>query len=206
MIKAVLFGIGGVLVDSLETALHFVADILTNMGKKIPPRNELETYLHFPLTVVLERAAGSKLTEELKLLPEITSKIQYRSDLLSEFPHTKEMLEVLHQKYTLGLITSRRRDGLERYFNFAKNKHLFAIAVTVEDVTHHKPHPEPLLLAAKRLKLRPSECVYVGDSHTDIEAGKAAGMKTVIFGGKEHTDADVSTKTLKNLPEIIAGL
>ncbi|MDO8594263.1 MAG: HAD family hydrolase [bacterium] len=206
MIKAVLFDIDGVLIDSLETALHFVGDILAHMGHRVPPRNELLTYMHFPLVQVLQRATGSKLTDALKLLPEITSKIHYRSDLLSEFPFTREMLEVLQKKYVLGLITSRKNDGLRRYFDFSKNEHLFSTTVTVEDVTHHKPHPEPLLLAAKRLKLKPSECVYIGDSHTDIEAGKAAGMKTILYGGKKHVHADARTLSFRKLPELIASL
>ena len=42
-----------------------------------------------------------------------------------------------------------------------------------------KPHPEPLLEAARRLGLAPERCLYVGDDERDIVAGKAAGMGTV---------------------------
>jgi len=42
-----------------------------------------------------------------------------------------------------------------------------------------KPHPEPLLLAARLAGVAPADCVYVGDDARDIEAGRAAGMKTV---------------------------
>jgi 2-phosphoglycolate phosphatase len=44
---------------------------------------------------------------------------------------------------------------------------------------HAKPHPEPLLLAARTLAVEPSHCVYVGDDLRDIQAGHAAGMATV---------------------------
>ncbi|MEP7083089.1 MAG: HAD-IA family hydrolase [Betaproteobacteria bacterium] len=43
-----------------------------------------------------------------------------------------------------------------------------------------KPHPEPLLAAASLLGVLPGECVYVGDAERDVEAGKAAGMITLI--------------------------
>lgn len=43
-----------------------------------------------------------------------------------------------------------------------------------------KPHPGPLLHAAGRLRLAPAECTYVGDAERDIEAGRAAGMCTVV--------------------------
>ena len=42
-----------------------------------------------------------------------------------------------------------------------------------------KPHPEPLLAASRTLDIAPGACVYVGDDQRDIEAGRAAGMKTV---------------------------
>lgn len=44
---------------------------------------------------------------------------------------------------------------------------------------HPKPHPAPLLEAARRMGMDPAECVYVGDDERDIQAGRAAGMPTV---------------------------
>lgn len=55
-----------------------------------------------------------------------------------------------------------------------------AAAVVGGDTTPHpKPHPAPLLEAARRLGLAPQDCLYVGDDERDIVAGKAAGMPTV---------------------------
>lgn len=55
-----------------------------------------------------------------------------------------------------------------------------AQAIVAGDTTAHtKPHPAPLLEAAKRLGIEPSRCVYVGDDERDIVAGRAAGMRTV---------------------------
>lgn len=48
-----------------------------------------------------------------------------------------------------------------------------------DSTPHSKPHPEPLLEAARRLKLEPGQCIYVGDDERDIAAGRAAGMGTV---------------------------
>lgn len=45
---------------------------------------------------------------------------------------------------------------------------------------HAKPHPAPLSFAAKQLGVAPSRCVYVGDARRDVEAGKAAGMATLV--------------------------
>ena len=55
-----------------------------------------------------------------------------------------------------------------------------ARAVVSGDTTPHaKPHPEPLLEAARRLDIEPVRCLYVGDDERDIVAGRAARMGTV---------------------------
>ncbi len=54
-------------------------------------------------------------------------------------------------------------------------------AIVCGDTTPHaKPHPAPLLEAARRLGVAPGRCVYVGDDRRDVEAGCAAGMRTVV--------------------------
>jgi N-acetyl-D-muramate 6-phosphate phosphatase len=59
---------------------------------------------------------------------------------------------------------------------------LFNTARTIisgDTMSHAKPHPAPLLEAARQLQLPPERCVYVGDDERDIVAGRAAGMATV---------------------------
>jgi phosphoglycolate phosphatase len=55
-----------------------------------------------------------------------------------------------------------------------------ACVVCGDTVTQRKPHPAPLLHAAGLLGLEPRECVYVGDAERDVQAGRAAGMHTLI--------------------------
>lgn len=55
-----------------------------------------------------------------------------------------------------------------------------AATVVCGDTTPHaKPHPAPLLEAARQIGIEPSHCIYVGDDLRDVQAGHAAGMKTV---------------------------
>lgn len=51
--------------------------------------------------------------------------------------------------------------------------------ISGDTTPHAKPHPEPLLEAARRLQIPPGDCIYVGDDLRDVQAGRAAGMKTV---------------------------
>ncbi|WP_198968925.1 HAD family hydrolase [Xylophilus sp. ASV27] len=84
---------------------------------------------------------------------------------------------------------------------------LLASARTVvsgDTTPHAKPHPAPLLEAARRLGVEPSRCVYVGDDERDIIAGRAAGMATVAAGwgylGQQGGPATWGAHAVINLP------
>jgi phosphoglycolate phosphatase len=59
-----------------------------------------------------------------------------------------------------------------------------------DHVTHNKPHPESLLLAAQEMNVQPECCIYVGDHARDIIAGKSAGMYTLaaLYGYLDDKD------------------
>ena len=60
--------------------------------------------------------------------------------------------------------------------------HRAGCVISGDTTPHSKPHPAPLLEAARRLDLAPQDCWYVGDDLRDIQAGQAAGMATVAAG------------------------
>src|ERR671937_745272 len=74
----------------------------------------------------------------------------------------------------LGIVTAKRRATVELAFATVPIGHLFETVVGGDETERHKPDPEPLLLAAKRLEANPDDCAYVGDSPFDIRAAKAA--------------------------------
>jgi 2-phosphoglycolate phosphatase len=78
-----------------------------------------------------------------------------------------------------GVVTNKS----ERFTNpLTRGMPLFGTASVVisgDTTPHAKPHPAPLLEAARRMGLLPSQCIYVGDDERDIVAGRAAGMPTV---------------------------
>jgi len=66
--------------------------------------------------------------------------------------------------------------------------------VSGDTLPERKPHPMPLLHAAKLLATDPRRCIYIGDAERDIQAGRAAGMKTLVagFGYLSAEDAPAS--------------
>jgi len=78
-------------------------------------------------------------------------------------------------------------------------------------MAHPKPHPAPLLEAARRLELAPEDCWYVGDDLRDIQAGRAAGMRTVACAWgycgpvePQHWNADHLLDTPQALLELVS--
>lgn len=77
-----------------------------------------------------------------------------------------------------GIVTNKA----ERFaLPLAEALGLKAAAIVGGDTTAHvKPHPAPLLEAARRLGVAPAQCLYVGDDERDVIAGRAAGMATAV--------------------------
>ena len=116
------------------------------------------------------------------------------TQLTRPFDEVAQMLDALH---TAGLVWGVVTNKAQRFaLPLTATMPLFekARAVVCGDTTPHaKPHPAPLLEAARRLGLDASDCVYVGDDERDIMAGRAAGMPTVAARyGYLGFEADVS--------------
>lgn len=81
----------------------------------------------------------------------------------------------------LGVVTSKRTAAAMPGLIAFDLEPCFDIILTKESTTRHKPDPEPLLEAMRRLHLSdPARVVYVGDSIHDVRCAQAAGCKTVV--------------------------
>jgi HAD superfamily hydrolase (TIGR01549 family) len=117
-----------------------------------------------------------------------------------------ETIQALSKNYLLGIVTSRIQNSVWESPTLAKLKKYFRTAVAYEDTENHKPDPEPLLLAAKRLGVSADECVYIGDVENDIKAALAAGMKSILFSKKNILGANANTFDFKAIPELVRTL
>lgn len=109
------------------------------------------------------------------------------------FDGVRELIEALLARgLSWGVVTNKS----QRFsMPLTSGMPLFASAgaiVSGDTTPYAKPHPAPLLEAARRIGLAPERCVYVGDDERDIIAGHAAGMQTVAATyGYLGTRADV---------------
>jgi HAD superfamily hydrolase (TIGR01509 family) len=82
-------------------------------------------------------------------------------------------------KYKMAVVSSGPRAMVQQFLRQTNLSHLFQVLVCAEDVTRHKPHPEPFLLAAKLLDLPPEACRAYEDADAGCESVRAAGMSLV---------------------------
>lgn len=101
--------------------------------------------------------------------------LQWHDEMCQPFAGVSELLRELRARdYRLGVVSSKLRAGVERGLRLFALEEFFAVLIGAEDVTNHKPHPEPLLSALAQLDALPAQALYVGDSTHDIIAARQA--------------------------------
>ena len=102
--------------------------------------------------------------------------------------------ELVNLKMPWGVVTNKSKRFAEPLTQAMPLFSSAAVLISGDTTPHAKPHPAPLLEAAKRLGIDPRACVYVGDDERDIVAGHAAQMNTVAATyGYLGTQSDVKS-------------
>ena len=208
MIKAVVFDVDGVLIDSLDANVKFYQDLLVYTGYPRPERNEIFKLLHLPMMDVIRVLTKSSSQEEVEKIWQIgkNREVPYPHALVNIPEKMDGTIKALHKKYSLAIVTSRIKGRVFGFPELANLKNYFKTVVYYEDTQKHKPDPEPLLLVANKLNTIPEEIVYVGDMESDIQAAMAANMKVILFKNKNEYKAKYWTASFKDIAKIITNL
>ncbi|MFA5954840.1 MAG: HAD-IA family hydrolase [Patescibacteria group bacterium] len=208
MIKAVIFDIDGVLLDSFEANLKFYQNLMTFSGHRPPTRQEFPPLFHLAMWDGIKKLTGLSKDEDIKKIWEMgkNRKSLYPVELLKMPDGIAPTVRTLNKKYLLGIVTSRVKKSVFESPELAAMQKYFQVTISYEDTLNHKPHPEPLLLAAKKLDTKPEETVYIGDVENDVRAAHAANMKAIIYSKNTQTNADRYTASFKSLPKLISTL
>lgn len=194
MIKAILFDVDGVLVDSLKANELYKKKLFRQAGHD-DVDHIIEGSFHKPFKQVVKEVLESKnITDEkesdrlLDLMLDPTLRAFQAKHY--KFPKDlRKVLKKLHERFVLGVVTSRIKQGTEEILNLGSIEKYFDVVITVDDVENYKPHPEPLEKALKELGLKPEEAIYIGDSDTDIMAAHSAGMPSIHLSETMHESA-----------------
>lgn len=183
-VRAVLFDLDGTLVDSAPDLAIALNRLLAEEGKTELPYDLIRDQVSNGGNALVALGFGVKLGEPNQ--PELRQRLlDLYQENIGENSRIFEGLEVLLKELDglpvpWGIVTNKPRiytDLLLRELRIHA-----ATVVCPEDLGVSKPDPAPLLLAARQLAIPPKQCLYVGDHVRDIEAGRRAGMQTLVAG------------------------
>ena len=188
-IKAVLFDLDGTLVDSSEAIIKAVAKALESKGLTCN-RARVGRMIGLPLENIFGVLALNLSEQEIWQLVHEYRKyyMAHHLENTTIHPSAQMVLRKLKAKgFKLGIITTKYREPVMDVLSHFGIAELFDVVVTGYEVIKHKPAPDIVLEAAKRLRVDPKQCVVVGDSPLDVQAGKQAGAFTIAVLSTTYT-------------------
>ncbi len=203
MIRAVLFDIDGVIVDSVKGNAAMYRDLLGRFGYPGPTDEEHATRNHHTLIDNVRYFANGAPEDDIRKIFEHARKNPRGHELMLLTDGVKGALEALQGRYSLGVVSSRLHVGVGSLLDHFGIGGFFPVRVGFEDTEEHKPHPAPLLFGAEKLGVKPKQTVYVGDAQSDIDAAKAAGMKTVHYSHKILPGDHATVSNFSDIPKVI---
>ena len=208
-IKAILFDMDGVVIDSEKLYSQSESNVLSKYGVKFDESDwhyvkgctEKQFYdlVYSKFKPVIPR---KELVAECKVFLK-----KLFSDKLDYMKGFQKICPYLREKYKLALVTSTGPELVSHIEGLLSIYSNFDLVITSLDTELHKPNPEPYIKAMKGLNFQPNECVVVEDSIQGVKAGKAAGCIVVALEGsvgKEFLqDADYIISSLHDMQNII---
>ena len=197
--EAILFDFDGVLLDSEPVHCACWAEVLAPLGVTV----EWEYYRQYGVGVddrgmlrtMAARSDPPRNWEELwAQYPAKKRLFQARMAQSPPFdPSLDGFLSGLHSAYKLAVVSSSSTTEIALILTAGGIRRHFDTLVCGEDVQHHKPAPDPYLLAAQRLGVRTA--LVVEDSEPGMASGRAAGFEVVAVKGP----ADLQEQVLGRL-------
>lgn len=193
--KGVLFDLDGTLLDTAPDLIYACNLACQEYGLEPQPMEILKPQITWGAPAMLRQAASANGIE-LDLVDGIHERMLeiYEQNLANKtalFEGMQEVLEHLnHLSIQWGIVTNKHTRftkplvaalGLDTKTN---------CIISGDTTLFAKPHAMPMLEAASRLQLQAEDCVYIGDARRDIEAGKNAGMETLValYGYIDESD------------------
>lgn len=218
-VKALLIDLDGTLVDATEALVEAAKHALTAIGfHHVSPQISVEIarqlQSNLPLDDLLRKSGIVGVKKQRFVATYLDAFYNLTLERTKPLPNVHTTLHTLSQHLPLALVT-RRNISQKQLMKELKRLHFiqyFKAIVTSQDVSRPQPSPEILLKAVQKLRAPIKECAFVSDSIVDIQAGKAAGTKTIaVFSGLfsrkelEEWKPDFIIKNVNYLPDLVTG-
>lgn len=218
-IRALLFDLDGTLADTDDDYIRAAARWVKPFSFFFPRRDPTPFLRWGVMTVESPVNTLMALPDWLGIDDELVTLFNWFSDLRGH-PHPGQyalmagvdaMLERLAPRYALALITARDERRARVMLDQLHLARFFRLVVSAQTAPHTKPHPDPVLYAARELQLTSANCLMIGDTTVDMLAGKRAGAQTVSvlcgFGQRpelERAGADLILNHTTDLETVLS--
>jgi phosphoglycolate phosphatase len=183
MVSAVLFDLDGTLIDSAPGLAATTNLMLAQRARAPMPLAHLRPHAGSGARGMLVAAFGVGPADPRYDALRDEFYVHYAEHMLHDtrpFEAVECLLQALDDRgVPWGIVTNKALRFAEPTARALGLLPRAAALVAGDSTPHTKPHPEPLLEAARRLRCPPQACAYVGDDPRDVRAGRAAGMATV---------------------------
>nr|WP_154959921.1 pyrophosphatase PpaX [Paenibacillus xylanexedens] len=176
MINTVLFDLDGTIIDTNELIINSFLHVMGGWDHAAPwTREQIIPHMGGTLEQQMRTFSGQEEVSEYVKGYRAYNDIHHEA-MVRPFPHVIEVVEALDQAgITMGVVTTKIRPStLKVLERFDLLKYMKSI-VTVQDVTHPKPHAEPVQKAMEELGSNPAHTLMIGDSPVDIQSAQNAG-------------------------------
>jgi len=178
--ETVLFDLDGTLIDSVDLIVDSYVHTFTTHGVPMRTRDEILAGLGTPLRIAFGKLTGDPAEIEAWIATYREYNLAHHDERVHAYPGTVAMVRHLKESgRRIGLVTSKNRSGANRGLELVGLGDTMEVIVAADDVTNPKPHPEPVLRALAQLAMPAGSCVFVGDSHHDVNSGRSAGVATI---------------------------
>lgn len=176
----ILFDLDGTLIDSTEAILESFHHALTLHGViEGVNDSQITEQIGHPLSVMFE-AVG--VPQELNEDHIMSYKRHYRSIACAKtflLPNAREAIQEATSFARLGIVTTKTAEYSREILEYLGVMHHFEVLIGFENVTHLKPHPEPIFKALEVMGRKTDKVWMIGDTRLDIEASNRAGIDHV---------------------------
>jgi HAD superfamily hydrolase (TIGR01509 family) len=180
--RAIFWDNDGVLVDTEHLYFEASRQVLARVGIELTEADYCELFLHQgkgAWHLAEERGVAGR---EIEALRDERNALYTR--LLDGPPRlidgVTDVLEALHGKYVMGVVTSSRKDHFDVIHRSTGVLKYFDFVLTAGDYGRTKPAPDPYLAAIERSAVSPAECVAIEDSERGLQAAKLAGIRCLV--------------------------
>jgi HAD superfamily hydrolase (TIGR01549 family) len=211
-IKALCFDVDGTLSDTDDLYVRMVKWLFPKPIFHDPEHaaRRLIMWVEAPGNALLGLADTIGLDEEIVAFINWLSHHQKRpSKKFLLIPGVDTMLKQLKGRYPMSVVSARDEKGTMRFLEQFDLVQYFDAIITGQSTERTKPYPDPILFAANKMRVKPEECLMIGDTTVDMRAGNSAGAQTVGvlcgFGQEPELRKLGADVVLKTTPEV-AGL